>query len=181
MDGSFPWPTTWAQFAFKALIPLAAIGVFCVYVPLTELRPALAQRWSSSYANVNGKVLGFDAEHSATGVHGPVWAPTAHYEYTVGGVRYEGQRARYQVLPEFKYKDHALAAAQKRWRIGAEVRVFYDPGNPADSLLDNGDAKWDMVWWTGGFGGFVLLAFGYVFVMMVVSVVQAPRGGWQGD
>ena len=66
------------------------------------------------------------------------WYAKIIYRYEVGGRVYENSRIAVAV----EYGDHSFQANERlaaRFPVGAQVSVYYDPQNPADSALIKGD------------------------------------------
>lgn len=122
-------------------LALLALGL-CLWVP--------AQR-SNSWPTVSGLITGHRIESSRYG-------KKLTYDYTVGvDYVYEVERIRHTghsfshaaatlPLPSYKSREAAEAAyasepSFRDWQAGQRVTVFYDPTNPADSVLQKGVSR----------------------------------------
>lgn len=58
------------------------------------------------------------------------------YHYQVDGVSFESKRIFYGSVDSRADKAHHDALASGKYKVGADVPVFYNPKNPKDSLLE---------------------------------------------
>lgn len=95
------------------------------------------------------------------------------YDYTIDrsrftGKRFKGDRIEF-VSPD--YHDHEEAkSVLSRYPLGEKVTVYYDPENPAKSVLVPGN-------WAGNIpliaAGLLFFGLGALFILMIVSEVYA--------
>lgn len=66
-----------------------------------------------------------------------VWRPTFKYEYEVQGNKHIGERRA--IHPDEDYKRQSAAQhVADQYPVGARVRVYYDPANPSEAVLEVG-------------------------------------------
>ncbi len=82
------------------------------------------------------------------------YSPAVTYTYTVMGQRYEGRHIWAQGAPGSNSRRKAERIAA-RYPEGSQVTVYYNPENPADAVLEQGNAS----------GTWVLLVVGITFVI----------------
>ncbi|WP_175759207.1 DUF3592 domain-containing protein [Burkholderia ambifaria] len=73
------------------------------------------------------------------------WAPSWKYTYVANGKQYSADSASIAHGYDVNWYDYESAAARdgSSRPVGSAVRVFYDPGNPSHSVLDQ--ATFDLV------------------------------------
>ncbi len=77
------------------------------------------------------------------------YTPIVHYEYTVDGVRYEGDDIRADDRAgNFSWANNLVV----RYPVDAETTVYYDPNKPQDAVLIQGSDT-TQVYLFGGIGG----------------------------
>lgn len=116
------------------LLLLMLCGVV-YYAALTAVRRKIraAQGWPAASGVVLTSEVGDDGGESGLYVR-------VVYRYEVGGRVYENSRLA--VAVEYGVQNlPALERMAARFPVGAEVPVYYDPHNPADSALIKGDPK----------------------------------------
>src|SRR5687767_12237735 len=86
-----------------------------------------------------------------------VYHSDLQYEYTVDGKQYTGTRA-VQTLPGGANFRRSVEAFVRQHPKGANVQVYYDPANPADSFLEKG-------------GGSIMRAEAGLLALIVVAVI----------
>jgi hypothetical protein len=124
-----------------------AIGLYSgAYLIWTQLRQRAADRWQSTTA----KILQSDLDEDSDG-----WFPKIKYEYSVQGRIYTSERL-YFFVSNGDRKGVALRGLAP-YPIGKTVIAYYDPANPADSVLDRHVPLWRTVFWLC-FTAFLLFA-----------------------
>ena len=122
-----------------SLFTLCAAGVAALYALLVCLQALRARRWPSVEGEIAGArlVQGYDEYRSTEYLY-------VAYRYRVAGKPYRNDRVRFgpQVLPSSAVPaldpdpnskaSQALAILYPR---GQKIRVYYNPRNPADSVL----------------------------------------------
>lgn len=102
----------------------------------------LLARKSGNWPTVPGTVVSSDVDSSHVGRGRLKYWPEVEYEYLVDGELFEGDRISHaQVRLIGTYLGGATQTAD-HYRVGREVKVAYDPDNPASSVLEPGfDSK----------------------------------------
>ena len=120
-----------------------AAGVGVLYATSQIVRALLAQRWDS----VEGELAGVRLVHRSSGdaLSGSADYSYISYRYHVAGRPYRNDRLRFgpQVAPSSPMPaidpeprdDAGKARLAARYPTGSPVRVYYNPRNPADSVL----------------------------------------------
>lgn len=93
---------------------------------------------SSTWPSVAGKVLeAYVSSHTETDSEGEgveAYAPRVVYEYEVNGVAHRSDRLA--IGPVATSRNRRSAEQEvARYPVGGEVRVFYNPQNPAEAVL----------------------------------------------
>ncbi len=94
---------------------------------------------SASWPAVTGTVTYSRAQPTTTENNRKEYRLSVRYSYSVDGKSYSGDRVTASDMYE-----KTLNAAQerlKKYPAGGEVRVYYDPDNPASSVLETGMKK----------------------------------------
>jgi hypothetical protein len=122
-----------------------------------------ARQWlSRRFAATTGKIIQCDLGRGAFRSRGVEMA----YTYAVGGVEYTGHRYRY----DERHGAFDYAATARGFPAGARRAVYYDPANPAESVLNPGLDGCDLL--LALFGLPFNIATGAVWV----AVLRAKRG-----
>ena len=113
---------------------------------LLRARSSQCRHWPS----VEGTVL----ESRVDDAHLEFMKPVLRYRYAVDGRSYVGFRVAFS---GYGISRRAMAELIRPYALGQQVRVFYDPGNPASAVLDN-RGRSDWVYWLLFGLGFCALA-----------------------
>ncbi|GEP41635.1 DUF3592 domain-containing protein [Brevifollis gellanilyticus] len=120
--------------------PLAFLGLM-IYVTLRVKRAA---KWLESRARITRSevdVVRHRFEGDTTQVKNK---PLVHYEFKVGSEKIRGERISAGIAPADNV-DQVL----KRYPVGAEVPVYYDPANPKECVLERDPPVGLGCLWTG--------------------------------
>lgn len=138
---------------------LVALGflLFCIYM----LRHALINRRnakaSNDWVSTNGKIteLQLWGKRRVDGEMVDCENLSVKYQYEVNGTMFIGNRAAFYTLHYPETVDFA-----KRYPQGAVVPVFYNPQNPAESVIVPGlhSQKPNSEIWLAGFGTVIMVA-----------------------
>lgn len=118
------FPQLWAFF-FAVGLPAG----FLALVAYLTLRVRKAARWTQGRARITRAKVQVD--HSHFDKTRALNKAAIAYEFTVGGKTIQGDRISIGLAPAERV-DQTL----KRYRVGAEVPVYYDPENPRDCVLE---------------------------------------------
>ncbi|HEU5070061.1 MAG TPA: DUF3592 domain-containing protein [Verrucomicrobiae bacterium] len=91
---------------------------------------------ASHFAQTTGQVTASEVTHHRGSKGGTTYGVSIHYNYTVDGQKFSGDRYRYANWSSSDSQWAHDAVAQNP--VGAAVPVFYNPKNPQDSLLSPG-------------------------------------------
>lgn len=141
--------------------------LFCAAIVLTFDVFAVwrtARQYSTvHYRAVEGRVSSSEVEVNVDG-ESTAFLPKIEYDYTVAGRHYRGSRYRYGTIGHPSHQE--MERIVRQHPQGSMTKVYYDPANPADSLLkpglDGSDfllllflapmnvlvAAWALIWWT---------------------------------
>lgn len=124
------------MFLIVAGVLFAGLGAYWIGEWVFELRKA-GRSWG--WPRVTGKILKSERGEPTVYDDGTIGhCVNVFYEYEVNGVRYESDRVSF-----FGYlgglKEHEASQAHARYLpIGKEIFVYYDPEQPAFSVLERG-------------------------------------------
>jgi len=121
---AFVFPQLWVFF-FAVGLPA---GFLALILYLT-LRVRKAARWTQGRARITRAKVQVD--HSHFDKTRAINKAAVAYEFTVGGKTIQGDRISIGLAPAERV-DETL----KRYKVGAEVPVYYDPENPRDCVLE---------------------------------------------
>lgn len=106
-----------------------------LYAAFIWLRARASCRWPSTAAVLDTARVQDSVGYTRGGSY-PTYALALRYSYTVGGKVYHGSRRGFG---RTDYRSMEEAAAALRALTGQpEVRIYYDPGNPARAVLEPG-------------------------------------------
>jgi len=130
---------------------------------LRGVEALIRQHAAESYPSVQGQMLASEVQ-TYTGSKGSIHYRAAFlYEYEVNGRDYRGGRYRYAGYSSDAATAGALVAAHPK---GSEVTVYYNPDNPADTVLSPRVEPRDV---------FLLFLISPITLIMVFVLVKAGR------
>jgi hypothetical protein len=125
-------------------LPIVGVGLLVAGIVLakvfeTDVSTAVE---SKSWPSVQGEILSSEIvleKRHMESVHKDVSVPKVLYAYTVDGTRHEGRRIRFH----HSGQDAFLGRPQVEkliagYPVGKTVPVYYDPGDPSESVLERG-------------------------------------------
>ncbi len=118
-------------------VPVLFIGVAGILV-LSAVYLTLRSMAAKSWPRTQGKVLSALVEKSYSD-NTPYYRPLIAYQFQVNGHDYQcdhlafGQRTGAEPDERGRLKAEEKA---KQYPVGSTVQVFYNPGNPADAVLE---------------------------------------------
>jgi len=130
-----------------AILFLGGLGVFFILMGLwlywrrarDHAKAVAASAWPRARARVTASSVGATTETSSSGnetIDVTYYVPQVWFAYEVGGTTYQASRISYAELKSaFRKKIDDLVA---KYPVGAEVEVAYDPGSPAESVIEPG-------------------------------------------
>ncbi len=109
-----------------------------------------------------------------------MFSMTVAYAYTLDGKNLEGHRVWFGDHFSTSDPDH-FQAAVKRYPVGTAVKVFYDPADPSDSVLEPGSNWSASIWYLVGIGlmvfGATALASSALVIMILGAALASAVGG----
>ena len=117
------------------MIGLIGLTCFAMWVTLSLgssfYQCIVSSQWPTTAVRVTASTVN-------TGVSnmGEWWLPDVTYEYQVNGSSYYSNGIRF-LMPPF-YSPDGARAIKADYPQGAEVRAFYNPKNPGQSVLESG-------------------------------------------
>ncbi len=116
-------------------------------------------RASEAWPTVEGRVVRSDIDEQFD-EEGDSYVPQIDYEYTVDGLEYENDRVRFG---QNSYSSRRRAEEETgRYPVGRRVEVYYEPGNPENSVLEPG----------ASLGSYLGVSLGAMF--LVIGLIAAP-------
>ena len=126
---------TIAGVACSVLLPILILGGVGYFLYKRSQQSGVARQIAQSWPSVTGTVL-MSSVQWGSGSHSGSSYPVVVYQYTVNGQSYQSQtiKAGEQYL-NVRVMGQAQATVA-RYPIGANVTVYYNPANPAESALE---------------------------------------------
>lgn len=110
-----------------------AIGAALLYSTIkARLKVDAARQWPVTKAAVLTSEILEDYTRTATGTVNPTYTPAVNYEYQVAGQKFTNARV---VFGKIKFPFLEASDVLTHFPVGAEVDVYYNPEDPADSVL----------------------------------------------
>ncbi|USO00160.1 MAG: DUF3592 domain-containing protein [Phycisphaeraceae bacterium] len=110
-------------------------SIVCVFI-VFMVGSAMKQVHAESYPTVEGQVTAARIDESSDGEGGTTYQPAITYTYRVAGTPFENDRVRYGQVGSSDRRDSKKVL--DRFPVGATVDVYFNPDNPADSVLTPG-------------------------------------------
>lgn len=162
-------PVYWQIFALIFVVLALVTWPICAWFIVTG-RAARAQALASqSWPTAPGTVLESKVDTSLRMLsknRNYKHVPTVRYAYEVAGKRHEGDRIQFG-LTEAASKSVAEQTI-KPYPVGGKVNVFYDPKDPAKSVLETSDkaGKGRVI------GGWIMSGVPFVTVAVIWAIVR---------
>jgi hypothetical protein len=145
---------------------------------VTHISSAYRQVDAQRFPTASGRVLQSKvySRRTWTLVRFDLFSPEIEYGYEVGGTSYHGNRYRYGDMSFFDSSADRIVAA---YPVGVAVTVFYDPRDPAESLLRPGLMGVDLFDALGLFVANVmaLAVWRYLFQQQAAAEDSPPMAG----
>ena len=133
-----------------------------------QVRLLARARATKAWARCTGTIIGAVPEaYFDAGPRGTPWPRTLariRYRYSVNGEPYEGHRVSLSGPPPESWTN--AAALRERYRVGAEVGVWYNPNNPTQAVLEAGANR--SIYWALA-AGLALLLIGLLWLVGAVA------------
>jgi hypothetical protein len=121
-------------------------AIFLVLIVISYLGAAKVRSWQPASGRILSSTVVRRRRNKSSANY-----PVIVYEYSVGGMNYQGQK----ITPGLTWSGSVASKAVARYPAGADVTVYYDPKNPADAVLERNVTS--MVAWLAGILVFVNL------------------------
>jgi hypothetical protein len=137
-------------------VVFAAIGIPCIFHAYTERETG---KKSESWPTVNGQVtqseIGYTTGNDRTNY------PKITYAYSVDGKPYESQRVRFAAIGGRDAGE--TNSVLNKFPVGSTPAVYYDPEDPAQSVLEPGACgrSWGLLAAGIAFFGFGTICIGF--------------------
>lgn len=150
-----------------SIISAAGLSVTAAQVRLLT-RARATRSWARCTGTIVGAVPGAYFEAGPRGTPWPRALARIRYHYSVHGRPYEGSRVSLSGPPPDSWGSSSVytAALSKRYHVGAEVGVWYNPNNPTQAVLET-EAKRSNYW--GVAAGLALLLIGLLWLVEAVA------------
>ncbi len=142
---------------------LAAVGIgVCGFGYVTLTKAKASADWPSIQGTVTSSDVETRRETKGTGSKARTkikYTPVVHYSYEVDGREHAASRISFG-----GFTSNSSGSAHRvvnRYPVGAEVAIYYDPGDPGTAVLEPG-ASWTI---------YLLFPFGGVFALVGVAVM----------
>ena len=138
--------------------------VILISATVSFVQAGASESWPSVDGTMVRSEVGGRYTASEKGKSGhTTYLPTVEYTYVVEGKDYAGRR--YELIERGEGDRATIERKLRDYPVGATVKVFYDPDEPAESLLKPGRPDAMGIPFVLGFiaiavGGVVMLAFG---------------------
>jgi hypothetical protein len=115
---------------------------------------------SASWPTTQGNVTSSDVSYSSNAEGGESYSPEVIYRYTANNQQYENHT--------IKFGENSYSSSRKAeniasgYPVGKEVTVYYDPEDPARSVLEPGVSG----------GSYILLGIGVLFAL--IGLITMP-------
>lgn len=115
---------------FALIFSIVGLVMFCVGV-----KEVWESNASKAWPATQGKVLS-SFVRSPRGGSKALYTPIVQYEFAVGGAKFASQRVSFGSYQSSRSSDAGTVVA--RYPVGAEVTVYFNANDPADSVLEPG-------------------------------------------
>jgi len=148
---------------------LACFGAFVWFLDVRFARILAWQYRSEAFPGAKGEVLSGTVTQW-TGSKGSVhYHPSFLYQYEVDGRTYNGRRYRYDGHPSFYNEVEAKQIVAEHPK-GSEIDVYYNPDNPADTVLSRGLDTQDL--------GVVFLFSSITYLLLSILIKVSKQIDW---
>lgn len=137
------------------LIQFFISAIFLVFIVVSYFGVAKVRDWQPA----GGRILSSTVVRRRRNNRSSYY-PVIVYEYSVGGMNYQGQK----ITPGLNWGGSGSGKVVARYPAGSAVTVYYDPKNPADAVLERNVTS--VVAWLAG-----ILVFVNLFMCGVGAVI----------
>ena len=126
---------TVAGVACSVILPILILGAVGYFIYKRSQQSGVARQMTQTWPSATGTVL-MSSVQWGSGSHSGTSYPVVVYQYEVNGKTYQSQNIK---AGERFLNVRVMGQAQAtvaRYPIGANVTVYYNPANPAESALE---------------------------------------------
>jgi hypothetical protein len=158
---------------FFIVLLAVLIGALSYFVVFYSVRGTVLQHFAESYPHVRGTVLSSQVTISHGSKGRVYYHPHIGYRYTIGDSEYTGSNYRYDGQPNDSASAYAIVNSHPP---GSAVDVYYNPGDPADTLLSPGVDRQDLL-----LSFFILAAILFLWSFLLKWAQLQPGLPWTGS
>lgn len=149
-------------------LPFFAVGIYFLGTTAHALYDVIRM---ASWPQTQGTLTSASV-HSDTSADATTYHAAAQYRYWVGGVEYTGSRVSIHGGSDNvgEFQQRLGSQLELMYSNQEPVSVFYNPGDPADAVL-NRDMRWEMI----GFKSVFIFAFGGAGLGMMIFGFRGKR------
>ena len=149
-------------------VPFLLVAVAFVVVALrSRMRADRSGSWNQTTAQVvKSQVESHQSYSSSSHTHTTMYDPVIVYEYVVAGQRYQNDRINFGGGLSTSWPGPSQEVVG-RYQVGNTVNVYFDPANPAESVLERR---------AGGSSNIYLLVAGLIVVILLCVGVTTLGG-----
>lgn len=151
------------------VITCAAALLLTVCMEVHFVGVLIEQCQAQSFPKTEGQVLSVRIDSHRGSKGGVSYHPAILYRYEVNGQSYEGGRYRYDGFPDDYYSVNEIVTDHP---AGSTIEVYYNPDNPADTVLSTGVVAWDVPL------PFLISPFFYLFLFLTLNTWRVIN--WPG-
>ncbi len=138
-------------FAVVSLL-LLGIGAAVVWFGWKNMEQARA---SEEWESVMGRVTQAEVVRSTDDNGNNIYSPRVVYDYKVNGQLWSSDRRNFDLLTVTDRDQSKAEEILRKYPLGSEVRVYYEPGLPYNATLETGPTL--VSWIVLGIGAFMAL------------------------
>jgi len=149
-----------------------AFGAFLIYRGVSAAyEGAVSGRWPATPGQISRSAAYWD--WARTGIRNNVLAYRLDlaYDYDVQGRRYQGQRVSFSSWDPKTSLNLFNGWTAQRYPVGARVAVYFDPHDPANSVIEPGIRASA---WTAVLLGMILIWIGFRFRYVPPGAAHSP-------
>jgi len=118
------------------VLPFLIVALVFFFIWRRNNQQAQASRnWPSTLGTIGASSIQARPSHSSEGGTSTAYYPEVLYQYEVNGNRYMGQRITFGSQVGYGDSNRARAIVD-RYVPGNQIRVYYNPNNPSDAVLE---------------------------------------------
>ncbi len=133
--------------AFCTIVPFLAIAVFFIFnARRTKAQAQASQTWPSVMGTVAASSVETSHSTDSDGHSSTSYYPAVTYQYEVLGHSYSSDRVSFGFRVGSGSRTQAQAVAD-RYIAGNQIRVYYNPNNPGEAVLERTSQSSNIAKW----------------------------------